>query len=230
MTRIPACVRQVYTAPLSDHAQAPTTSWRLDAAGRRHAHDLRARDVWRNAVAAQIKAQARSAASPAWSKGILPISQESYYNAIECGKQGGEDPPCVFYDTGLCQNADFTLALYTPYKMVAYEVWRVVRQKQPAAHAQLSIGAGDPHHRRRHAGSGLEKPDYQSRPQARGTGGDAGRSIRRRDGGGRFTFDYPAFAANADVTLDLVGRVKSVSCLIDTIGADAVSLMLTSQR
>ena len=81
---------------------------------------------------AQIKAQARNAAgAPAWNKGILPISQESYYNAIECGKQGGDDPPCVFYDTGLCQNEDFTLALYTPYKMVAYEVWRAVRQKRP---------------------------------------------------------------------------------------------------
>ena len=35
------------------------------------------------------------------------------------------------------------------------------------------------------------------------------------DTGGRFTFDYPAFAATADVTLDLVGRAKSISCLID---------------
>jgi len=33
-------------------------------------------------------------------------------------------------------------------------------------------------------------------------------------GGGRFTFDYPAFAATADVTLRLVGRDKTVSCLI----------------
>ena len=78
-----------------------------------------------------IKAQARPAPTPAWNKGILPISPESYYNAIECGKQGGQDPPCVFYDTGLCKNSDFALALYTPYKSVAYEVWRVVSQKQP---------------------------------------------------------------------------------------------------
>jgi hypothetical protein len=165
-------------------------------------------------VAAQIKAQVRSAASPAWSKGILPINQESYYNAIECGKQGGEDPPCVFYDTGLCQNADFTLAMYTPYKMVAYEVWRVVRQKKPAP-----------------------TPSYQAAQQTRITIGvtpvrgsknpitnlvltRGGRVVMPVDrsvdeSGGRFTFDYPAFAANADVTLDLVGRVKSVSCLID---------------
>ena len=80
---------------------------------------------------AQIKAQARSAPTPAWDKGILPISSESYWNAVECGKQGGSDPPCVFWDTGLCKN-DFALNFYTPYKMVAYEVWNAVRQKQPA--------------------------------------------------------------------------------------------------
>jgi hypothetical protein len=81
---------------------------------------------------AQIKAQARPAPTPPWNKGILPISSENYWNAVECGKQGGDDPPCVFYDTGLCKNDDFTLALYTPYKMVAYEVWNAVRKKQPA--------------------------------------------------------------------------------------------------
>ena len=37
----------------------------------------------------------------------------------------------MFYDTGLCKNGDFALALYTPYKSVAYEVWRLVSQKQP---------------------------------------------------------------------------------------------------
>jgi len=81
---------------------------------------------------AQITAQIRPAPKPPWSKGILPISRESYYNAMECGKQGGQDPPCVFWDTGICKNDDFQLAFYTPYKMVAYEVWNAVRQKQPA--------------------------------------------------------------------------------------------------
>jgi hypothetical protein len=166
---------------------------------------------------AQINAQARSGGTPAWDKGILPISQESYYNAIECGKQGGEDPPCVFFDTGLCQNDDFTLALYTPYKMVAYEVWRTVRQKKPPP-----------------------TPSYQTAQQTRITIGvtpvrgsknlitnlvlsRGGRVVMPVDrsiddnGGGRFTFDYPAFAAGApgNVTLDLVGRAKTVSCLID---------------
>ena len=80
----------------------------------------------------QITARARSAPAPPWDKGIRPITPESYYNAIACGKQGGADPPCVFWDTGLCQNPDFALTLYTAYKSVAYEVWRAVSQKQPA--------------------------------------------------------------------------------------------------
>src|SRR5262249_14580181 len=37
-------------------------------------------------VLGQGTAQARNAPAPAWSKGILPNSPESYYNAIECGK------------------------------------------------------------------------------------------------------------------------------------------------
>jgi hypothetical protein len=35
------------------------------------------------------------------------------------------------------------------------------------------------------------------------------------ESGGRFTFDYPAFAATSDVTLDLVGRARTISCLIE---------------
>ena len=162
---------------------------------------------------AQIKAQAR-VGPPAWNKGILPISQESYYNAMECGKQSGEDPPCVFYDTGLCQNADFTLALYTPYKMVAYEVWRAVRQKRPpptpsyqlAQATRITVGVTPVR------GSKNLLADLVLK-----RGGKIVMPVDRsvEDSGGRFTFDYPAFAASGDVTLDLVGRVKTVSCLIE---------------
>jgi hypothetical protein len=165
------------------------------------------------AVAAQVTAVARSAPTPPWNKGILPISPESYYNAIECGKQGGQDPPCVFWDTGLCKNPDFTLAMYTPYKSVAYEVWRVVSNKQPPP-----------------------TPNYQEAQRTRVTVGitlvrgsknpltsfvlkHGGRTMMPvdrslSDGGGRFTFDFPAFAPNADVTLDLVGQAKTVSCRV----------------
>ena len=80
---------------------------------------------------AQIKAQLpKGPMTPAWSKGIQPISRESYWNAVECGKQGGQRPLCVFYDADLCKNDDFTLALYTPYKQVAYEVWGAVSRKR----------------------------------------------------------------------------------------------------
>src|ERR1700704_1827919 len=81
---------------------------------------------------AQITAPLPADIAPPWSQGIQPISRDSYWNAVACGKQGGENPRCVFYDTGLCKNDDFALALFTPYKMVAYEVWQAVSQKQPA--------------------------------------------------------------------------------------------------
>jgi hypothetical protein len=161
-----------------------------------------------------IIARARPAPTPAWNKGIVPITPESYYNAIECGKQGGQDPPCVFYDTGLCKNNDFALAMYTPYKSVAYEVWRVVSQKQPAP-----------------------QPNYQQAQQTRITVGvtpvrgstnpftdlvlkRGGRTIApvsrtMMDGGGRFTFDFPAFAPTASVILELTGKTKTISCFIE---------------
>ena len=163
---------------------------------------------------AQIKGQARSAPTPPWNKGILPISPESYYNAIECGKQGGADPPCVFWDTGLCKNADFALALYTPYKSVAYEVWRVVQQKQPpptpsypeAQRTRITIGI-TPVKGSTNAFTGLVLK----------RGGKAVAPVDRSvsSGGGRFTFDYPALAATAAVTLELAGKEKTLSCVIE---------------
>ncbi len=168
-------------------------------------------------VAAQtltVKAQPRPGATPPWSKGTLPISSESYYNAIDCGKQGGADPACVFWDTGLCKNPDFTLAMYTAYKQVAYEVWAAVRAKKPAP-----------------------QPNYQAAQQTRVTVGITAMAaaknplkellVRRggkvtppvdralASGGGRYTFDYPAFAATAPVTLEMVGQTRTVSCAID---------------
>jgi len=167
-----------------------------------------------SSAASTIKAQARPAPTPAWNKGILPISPESYYNAIECGKQGGQDPPCVFYDTGLCRNSDFALALYTPYKSVAYEVWRVVSQKQPppqpnyqqAQQTRITVGVTPV------KGSTNAFADFVLK---RGGRAIAPVSRTMMDGGGRFTFDFPAFAANGSITLDLVGKDKTISCVID---------------
>ena len=171
--------------------------------------------VWPAAASAQITAQARSGATQVWDKGILPINRESYWHAVECGKQGGEDPPCVFWDTGVCKNDDFALAFYTPYKMVAYEVWRVVRQKQPpptpsyqeAQRTRVTI-AVTPVHGSKNAFTDL----VLMRAGHRVTPVD--RSLS--EGGGRFTFDSAAFAATAAVTIDLVGRANTISCVADT--------------
>lgn len=163
---------------------------------------------------AQVKGQVRTAPTPAWSKGILPISPESYYNAIECGKQGGDDPPCVFWDTGACPNDDFVLAWYTPYKQVAYEVWATVRRKQPAPQpnfqaaqkTRVTIGVTQA------KGSKNALTDLVVK-----RGGKAVTPVDRSlsGGGGRFTFDTPVFAASAGVSLDLVGKDKTISCTFD---------------
>jgi len=161
-----------------------------------------------------VQGRGRAAATPAWTRGVLPINPESYWNAVECGKQGGADPPCVFWDTGLCKNDDFTLALYTPYKAVAYEVWNAVRQKQPAptpsypAAQQTRITIGVTPVR------GSTNP-FSELVLKRG-----GRAVLHVDrslngGGGRYTFDYPALAATGDVTLELVGKTRTIACTID---------------
>jgi len=165
-------------------------------------------------ASAQIKAQVRSAPKPPWTKGIVPITRESFYNAMECGKQGGQDPPCVFWDTGVCKNDDFQLAFYTPYKMVAYEVWNAVRQKQPAptpnyAEAQrtrVTVGVTSVR------GSTNAFSDLVLK-----RGGKVIAPVARapESGGGKFTYDYAAWAATANVTLEMVGKAKTVSCAID---------------
>jgi hypothetical protein len=158
-----------------------------------------------------VKAVARPGATPPWDKGMIAITAESYYHAIECGKQGGDDPPCVFWDTGLCKNDDFTLAFYSAYKEVAYQVWTAVRKKQPAP-----------------------QPSYQSAQRTRVTigvtpapgsknaltdfvvkrGGKPVPSVSRSVATGQFTYDYPAFAPTASVTIEMTGKARTVSCVI----------------
>jgi hypothetical protein len=163
-------------------------------------------------VVAQIRAEPRGGAVPPWSKGIVAISPESYYHAIECGKQGGDDPPCVFWDTGLCRNDDFVLAMYTPYKQVAFEVWQAVRKKQLPP-----------------------QPNYQAAQRQRVTVGitpvkgatnvltnlilrRGGKPVTAVDGSvasARWTFDYAAFAATSSLTLEMIGKARTISCVID---------------
>jgi hypothetical protein len=166
------------------------------------------------AAFAQIKAQVRPA-TPAWNKGIQPISAESYYNAIECGKQGGNDPACVFWDTDMCKNDDFTLAWYTAYKQVAYEVWTAVRKKQPppqpsygaAQRTRVTIGITPA------KGGGNALADFVVK-----RGGKPVMAVERSisAGGGRFTFDYPAFAPTSAVTLELIGKTRTLTCSLST--------------
>ena len=164
-------------------------------------------------AAAQLKGHVRPAPAPAWNKGILPISAESYYNAIECGKQGGDNPACVFWDTDLCKNDDFTLAWYTAYKQVAYEVWNAVRRKQAAP--QPSYGAAQ----RTRVTIALTRAknsknvlaDFQVK-RAGKPAAPVERSLA--DGGGRFVFDYPAFAPTASVTLEMIGKERTLTCTI----------------
>jgi len=174
------------------------------------------------AVAAQsqltVTAQIAPGAKPAWDKGIGPITPESYYNAVECGKQGG-NPACVFWDTGLCKNPDFDLAMYTPYKSVAYEVWRVVSQQKPApqpnyAEAQrtrITIGV-TPVRGSKNTFSQLvlKRAGKVVTPTAR--------ELTTR----RFTFDFFAFAPSAGISIDLVGQQRTVTCNID---ASTLTLM-----
>ena len=163
-------------------------------------------------AAGQLTATARSDATPPWNDGIQPILPASYYDAIECGTQGGDDPPCVFWDTGLCTNDDFTLATYTAYKQVAYAVWDAVRRGQPAP-----------------------QPNFQAAQRTRVTIGvtpvqgsenvltdliltrdgapvaPVDRNVRDR----RFTWDYPAWVPTSTITLDMVGETGTISCVIE---------------
>ncbi len=163
---------------------------------------------------AQITAQLpKEPMRPAWAKGIQPISRDSYWNAVECGKQRGARPPCVFYDADLCRNDDFTLALYTPYKSVAYEVWRTVRNGQPpptpsyseAQRTRVTLGVtlarGSTN---AITGVRIKRAGKTIEPTARAL--DAT--------GGKFTFDFAAFAPTAGITIEVAGRARTQSCSV----------------
>jgi hypothetical protein len=169
--------------------------------------------LWPARSDAQIKAVARPGATPAWNKGMLPINSESYYHAIECGKQGGDDPACVFWDTGLCKNDDFALAFYSAYKQVAYEVWNAVRRKKPAPQPNYQAAQ-----RTRVTVSVTPAPGSKNALTefALKRGGKAVQpTVRTVSGGaGNFTFDYPAWAPTASVTLEMVGKTRTISCVI----------------
>jgi hypothetical protein len=163
---------------------------------------------------AQIKAQLPDGPmTPPWDKGIQPISRDSYWNAVECGKQGGARPACVFYDADLCKNDDFTLALYTPYKSVAYEVWRVVKNGQPPP----TPSYGEAQRTRVTVGVTLAKGSQNTITGLLiKRGGKTIEPIARAldATGGKFTFDFAPFAPTAGITIEVAGKLRTRSCTV----------------
>jgi hypothetical protein len=164
-------------------------------------------------LGAQITATARPGAVPPWNKGIKAIDPESYYSAMGCGKRGGDDPACVFWDTGLCKNADFELAFYTPYKMVAYQVWNAMRRKQPvptpsypeAQRTRVTIGVTPVR------GS---KNVFSELVLKRGGKAVAPVAKANEPGGGKFTYDYASFAPTAALIIEILGKAKTITCRV----------------
>lgn len=164
---------------------------------------------------AQIKAQVPSGSmAPAWDQGIQPISRDSYWNAVECGKQGGERPLCVFSDADLCKNDDFVLALFTPYKQVAYDVWQAVRRKQDPPTPSYAAA------QRTRITVGVTPAKGSKNPITNVVIKRGGRTLQPATqsvdaAGGRFIFDPAAFAATEDLTIELIGRARTISCVVD---------------
>jgi len=155
-----------------------------------------------------------STIAPPWNKGIQAINQENYWNAVNCGKQGGQRPLCVFYDADVCKNDDFEMALFTPYKMVAYEVWRAVRAKQEpptpsyseAQRTRISVKlTPKPAAKNAVTGIALKRGAQTVQPVSKALDG----------GVGTFIFDFAAFAPTSDLTIEMIGKARTVSCQID---------------
>lgn len=170
--------------------------------------------IWAAPASAQVKAQLPAGIAPPWANGIQPINRDSYWNAVACGKQGGQRPLCVFYDAVLCTNDDYTLAMFTPYKMVAYEVWRAVSQKLEAPTPSYSEA------QRTRISVKLTPKAAAKNPVTaltikRGaqTVTPASQSIEA--GVGTFIFDFAAFAPTEDISLEMTGRARTLSCAID---------------
>ena len=162
---------------------------------------------------AQVTAKV-AAGTPPWTKGILGINSENYWHAVECGKQGGTNPACVFWDTDMCKNPEFTLVMYTPYKQVAYTVWQAVSQKkeaptpsyQGAQKQRIVIGITPLHASQNPITTVNVKRGGKTVPPA---------TQQVVSGGGSFFFDYATFAATAPVTIEMVGKTTTVTCAID---------------
>lgn len=169
--------------------------------------------LWAFDAGAQVKAQVPPAGKPSWNKGIQPISRESYYHAIDCGKQGGASPACLFYDTDLCKNDEFTLAMYTPYKMVAYTVWQAVQQKREPPNPSY------PEAQKLRVVLGV-RPRHTNNPLTALSIKRGGRTVKAATqtldaGGGTFIFDFATFAPTSGIVIDMTGKATSIRCQVD---------------
>ena len=162
----------------------------------------------------EIKGALPSTITPPWNKGIQAINQENYWNAVACGKQGGARPLCVFYDADVCKNDDYEVAMYTPYKMVAYAVWTAVRAKQEPPTPSYAEAQ-----RQRVIVKLTPKPAAKN-PLTGIAIKRGGKTIdpvsKSLDAGvGNYIFDYATFAPTSGITIDMIGRTRTVSCQVD---------------
>ena len=121
----------------------------------------------------------------------------------------------MFYDAVLCPNDDYTLAMFTPYKMVAYEVWRAVNQQQEAPTPS-------------YAEAQRTRISVKLTPKAAAKNPVTALTIKRGEqivkpvsqsleagGVGTFIFDFAPFAPTEDISLEMAGKARTVSCAID---------------
>src|SRR5262249_1994735 len=99
-------------------------------------------------------------------------------------------------------------------KQVAYEVWQAVKNKQDpptpsyadAQRTRITIGV---------TAAPAAKNPISAVTVKRGDGAVKPVTQSLESGGGRFIFDFAAFAPSEDVTLELAGRARTVTCVID---------------
>jgi hypothetical protein len=123
-------------------------------------------------------------------------------------------PACVFWDSGLCKNDDFTLAFYTPYKQVAYEVWQAVSKKQEPPTPSYAAA------QRTRIVLGITPVRGSKNPIAVVSVRRGGRVVKPATqtvarGSGTFIFDFPAFAPTGNLTIELIGQTGTIKCAVD---------------
>jgi hypothetical protein len=160
-----------------------------------------------------VKADLPATITPPWSKGIQAINQENYWNAVACGKQGGQRPLCVFYDAEICKNDDFEIAMFTPYKMVAYEVWRAVQARQApptpsygeAQRTRITVKlTPKPGAKNALTGFAIKRGGRTVTPVSQSIDG----------GAGNFIFDFAPFAPTSGISFEMIGKTRTLSCPI----------------